>query len=86
MILTFLLLLQSTTIVLPASLNDVSSTMAMGLSLYKNMIAGTPGKKTPYAPYNPASSGAHNEAKDDNDVSSEEGKPVFSLQSTKKTE
>ncbi|KNA07306.1 hypothetical protein SOVF_173130 [Spinacia oleracea] len=77
---------ESTTIVLPASLNDVSSTMAMGLSLYKNMIAGTPGKKTPYAPYNPASSGAHNEAKDDNDVSSEEGKPVFSLQSTKKTE
>lgn len=78
---------KSTTMVLPASLNNVSSTMAVGLSLFKNLIEDTNlGKKTPYEPSDEASSATQIESKDDRQVSAHENKPVFSLRSTKKTD
>ncbi|XP_021725722.1 stomatin-like protein 2, mitochondrial [Chenopodium quinoa] len=77
---------ESTIMVLPAAMNDVSSTMAMGLSLYQKMFANNKGDTSTFSPFNPTSSATQNESKDDNKATAAENKPVFSLQSPKKPE
>lgn len=77
---------ECTTMVLPASVNDVNTMVASALTLYKKLVADTRQTKALYEPSNTESSSRQIDDEFHGEASIPEDKPLFSLQDPKKIE